>query len=89
MFVLITKVDDEKCLIPVSPRLRSRPMVSDQTVPDKSDLWSDQPRLNCPMIRLLCAQNSLSDQISVRANPPLMTELRSKLPFVRLKSFIS
>ena len=36
-------------------------MASDQTVPDKSDLWSDRLGLKCHLIRLSCARSSVCD----------------------------
>ena len=67
-------------------------IASEQTVPDKSDLWSDQPRLNCLLIRLSwlrvrlkCARkHSLIRLLFARNSYPNKTSVRSNLPLIRL-----
>ena len=45
------------------PRLRCHPEVtSHQTVPDKSNLWSDHPRPKYPLIRFKWARNTVCAQ---------------------------
>ena len=66
------------------PRLRSRPeWPLIRPCRDKSDLWSDRPRLNFPLTRLSCGRSSCalklrskiySDQNSVRPNTPLIRQ---------------
>ena len=88
------------------PRLRLRsksPLIrpsqtsgtSDQTVPDRSHLWSDEcaledrcaleVRSNLPLIRLKCARNSLWSDWSSLEIAYDQTEVRSKSPLIRQK----
>ena len=64
-------------------------ITSDQTVPDKWDLWSDSPRPNWPLIRRVCARRSLcarsalevaSDQTSSRPKWPLIRQVPYHCP---------
>ena len=50
-----------KSLLPCSTSEVEVPseLTSDQTVPDKSNLWSDNPRLRYPLIRLKCTRNTV------------------------------
>ena len=64
-------------------------ITSDQTVPDKWDLWSDRPRPKWPLIRRVCARRSLwarsaleaaSDQTSSRPKWPLIRQVPDHCP---------
>ena len=64
-------------------------ITSDQTVPDKRDLWSDRPRPKWPLIRRVCARRSLcarsaleaaSDQTSSRPKWPLIRQVPGHCP---------
>ena len=64
-------------------------IASDQTVPEKWDLWSDRPRPKWPLIRRECARRSLcarsaleaaSDQASSRPKWPLIRQVPDRCP---------
>ena len=88
------------------PRLRSRsksPLIrpsqksgtSDQTVPDRNDIWSDEcaledrcaleVRSNPPLIRLECARNSLWSDWRALYIAYDQSKVRSKSPLIRQK----
>ena len=63
LFCLLFKVT----IFAFVPRLRCHPEVtSDQTVPDESHLWSDHPRRKWPLIRLMCAQNTVCAECALK-----------------------
>ena len=60
------------------PRLRCHPEVtSDQTVPDESKRWSDHPRRSWPLIRLMCAQNTVCAECALKMVPDHTIPIRN------------